>query len=137
AIRRACPRGPYLVAGYSAGGILAYEVAQQLFAGGGHVALLAMIDAEVPPELPRERTARRRRTPAEVFRFAKNVGWWILDDLRTSTAADLILRARSKARVLRGLLHRDAPLERGARKQVDIRDRLGVPRFPDNLVPWL
>ena len=137
AIRRVCPAGPYIVAGYSAGGILAYEIAQQLRAGRGHVALLAMIDAPVPPELPEEARPRRRWTPAEVFRFVKNVGWWIVDDLRTSTAADLLLRARSKARLLRGLLHRDVPLVHGAREQVDIRDRLGVPRLPDQFVPWL
>lgn len=137
AMRRVHPGGPYQVAAYSAGGILAYEVAQQLLAGGDRVALLAMIDAEVPPELPQQANRRRHWTPAEALRFTKNLAWWIVDDLLASNAADLLMRARSKARVLRARLHRDGPLVRGGRDQVDIRDRLGVPRLSERYVPWL
>jgi thioesterase domain-containing protein/acyl carrier protein len=40
--------GPYLVGGFSAGGIVAYEVAQQLSARGKQVALLVLFDASNP-----------------------------------------------------------------------------------------
>lgn len=51
-IRQIQPKGPYLLAGYSMGGILAYEIAQQLQSRGEGVALLAMIDSFAPrPEL--------------------------------------------------------------------------------------
>lgn len=39
------PQGPYLLGGYSAGAIIAFEVAQQLAAAGHIVELLALIDA--------------------------------------------------------------------------------------------
>jgi len=44
-IRSARPHGPYFIGGWSAGGTVAYEVARQLRAAGGDVALLAMFEA--------------------------------------------------------------------------------------------
>jgi amino acid adenylation domain-containing protein len=43
-IRRARPHGPYLLSGYSSGGWIAYEMAQQLMQQGETVSFLAMID---------------------------------------------------------------------------------------------
>jgi acyl transferase domain-containing protein/thioesterase domain-containing protein/acyl carrier protein len=48
AIRTVDPRGPYQLAGYSAGGVIALEMAQQLRRAGADVALLAMIDTLSP-----------------------------------------------------------------------------------------
>lgn len=45
AIRAIQPSGPYLLGGWSMGGIVAFEMAQQLQAQGQKVALLALIDA--------------------------------------------------------------------------------------------
>jgi acetoacetyl-CoA synthetase len=45
AIRQVQPRGPYLLAGYSLGGLVTLEMAQQLTAAGEKVALLAMLDS--------------------------------------------------------------------------------------------
>lgn len=42
------PKGPYRIVGLSFGGVLAYEVAQQLKAKGEKVAFLCMIDAVLP-----------------------------------------------------------------------------------------
>ena len=42
--------GPYLVAGFSAEGTLAYEVAQQLKAAGREVGLLVMVDTSCPAQ---------------------------------------------------------------------------------------
>lgn len=47
-IRTVQPKGPYLLAGFSAGGILAFEMAQQLQAQGQKVALLTMFDTKSP-----------------------------------------------------------------------------------------
>ncbi|HTS12527.1 MAG TPA: thioesterase domain-containing protein [Candidatus Limnocylindrales bacterium] len=44
AIRRQQPHGPYLVGGYCGGGLIAYEVAQQLRTAGEEIALLALFD---------------------------------------------------------------------------------------------
>jgi len=45
AIRRVQPHGPYLLAGYSLGGLVTLEMAQRLTAEGEKVALLAMLDS--------------------------------------------------------------------------------------------
>ncbi|WP_440030497.1 thioesterase domain-containing protein, partial [Chromobacterium amazonense] len=45
AIRRIQPQGPYHLAGWSIGGTIAYEMAQQLIKGGDAVAFLGMIDS--------------------------------------------------------------------------------------------
>jgi aspartate racemase len=44
-IRKIQPEGPYRVGGYSFGGLVAYEMAQQLEAQGERVALLALFDS--------------------------------------------------------------------------------------------
>jgi amino acid adenylation domain-containing protein len=98
-IRRAEPHGPYRIAGMSFGGIVAYEVAQQLRDAGEEVSFLGLIDAILPERsvqsrvdkvrrlvhLPREQQLRmvalklgsvlrgvlgRRNTPAEFMRHA-------------------------------------------------------------------
>jgi acetoacetyl-CoA synthetase len=45
AIKQVQPHGPYLLAGYSLGGLVTLEMAQQLTAVGEKVALLAMLDS--------------------------------------------------------------------------------------------
>jgi thioesterase domain-containing protein len=52
AIRAVQPEGPYLLGGSSFGGIVAYEIAQQLNAAGERVALLAMMDSPTPEQVP-------------------------------------------------------------------------------------
>jgi len=47
-IRRLQPRGPYRLAGFSIGGVIAFEVAQQLRASGQQVELLALLDSGAP-----------------------------------------------------------------------------------------
>ncbi|KAI5380299.1 Type I Iterative PKS [Alternaria postmessia] len=50
-IKRRQPQGPYLVGGWSAGGVMAYEVAQQLVNSGEKVENLVLIDAPCPVAL--------------------------------------------------------------------------------------
>jgi amino acid adenylation domain-containing protein len=47
-IQRVQPRGPYFLAGGSMGGLIAYEIAQQLHARGESIGLLAMMDTHGP-----------------------------------------------------------------------------------------
>lgn len=52
-VRMVQPEGPYYLAGHSLGGIMAYELAQQLQAQGQRVALLALLDSgPLPARLP-------------------------------------------------------------------------------------
>ncbi len=50
AIRRVQPDGPYLLGGWSMGGVVAYEMAQQLGAQGQQVSLLALMDSRPSAE---------------------------------------------------------------------------------------
>ncbi len=63
AIVAAAPAGPYHLAGWSLGGVVAFEIARQLSAEGREVGLLALLDVAPPPaggepEEPRHELAR-------------------------------------------------------------------------------
>ncbi|MEG3936130.1 amino acid adenylation domain-containing protein [Microcoleus sp. B13-B4] len=53
-IRAFQPQGSYLLAGHSGAGMVAFEIAQQLVAGGQKVAVLALLDAYSPQSLVHE-----------------------------------------------------------------------------------
>ena len=59
-LRTVQPHGPYLLGGFSGGGITAYEMAQQLLAEDEETALLVMLDTNVPgtPDISREDKVR-------------------------------------------------------------------------------
>jgi acyl-CoA synthetase (AMP-forming)/AMP-acid ligase II/thioesterase domain-containing protein/acyl carrier protein len=65
AIRADQPHGPYVLFGYSAGGIVAYEMAQRLIAAGERVELLALADIPLPKPLPTLRSRLRMLFSAE------------------------------------------------------------------------
>jgi thioesterase domain-containing protein/acyl carrier protein len=48
AIRTVQPRGPYFLGGWSLGGVVTYEMAQQFLAQGEPVGLLALLDSTIP-----------------------------------------------------------------------------------------
>jgi thioesterase domain-containing protein len=48
ALRRVQPSGPYFLGGWSFGGLVAFEMAQQLLSSGQQVALLAILDTSAP-----------------------------------------------------------------------------------------
>ena len=50
AIRNIQPQGPYLLGGYSLGGLVAMEMAQALQAAGEEVGLLALLDTQIQPK---------------------------------------------------------------------------------------
>lgn len=86
-IRRLQPEGPYLMAGYSGGGITAYEMAQQLRKVGQDVAVLAMLDTPLPvrPALSRPDKALikmaelRAKGPGYLAEWARNRWNWELE----------------------------------------------------------
>ncbi|MDQ2093166.1 type I polyketide synthase [Rhodalgimonas zhirmunskyi] len=51
-MRAVQPEGPYMLGGFSGGGIIAYEIAQQLKAAGEEVAMLVMLDTPLPQRRP-------------------------------------------------------------------------------------
>ncbi|WP_329214377.1 amino acid adenylation domain-containing protein [Streptomyces sp. NBC_01485] len=75
ALRGARPHGPYHLAGWSLGGLLAYEMAHQLRADGEEVATLTLLDSAYPgtTDVPADETALLE---------------WFHDDLARSAGAD-------------------------------------------------
>jgi amino acid adenylation domain-containing protein len=60
AMRTVQAHGPYYLGGYSLGGVIAFEMAQQLLSAQEEVAFLALFDAYNPARLPRRYTLARR-----------------------------------------------------------------------------
>jgi amino acid adenylation domain-containing protein len=70
-LKKAQPEGPYHLCGWSSGGVIAYEVAQQLKRRGDEVATLVLIDTRVSDEADRSIT----RDPALLLNlFALDFG---------------------------------------------------------------
>nr|ACX33963.1 putative non-ribosomal peptide synthetase [uncultured bacterium RM35] len=66
AVREVQPRGPYLLGGWSTGGVLAYEMARQLQAEREEVAWLGLMDT-VTPDAPALQSIDTSRLPLEVI----------------------------------------------------------------------
>jgi thioesterase domain-containing protein len=60
AMRGVQPHGPYFLGGYCTGGVIAFEMAQQLRAAGEEVGLLVLFDAYNPVRPPRHYTLAQR-----------------------------------------------------------------------------
>lgn len=81
AIRTVDSKGPYRIAGYSGGGVIAYEMAQMLRREGAAVELLVMFDTLAPEEVRAPVTTREkigllpRMTAPALSKLA--MGWFI------------------------------------------------------------
>ena len=71
-IRQLQPRGPYSLLGWSIGGLVAFETAQQLVAAGEDVAFLGLIETTPEVSLGRLRSA----LAANSFRLQFNLSEW-------------------------------------------------------------
>lgn len=67
-IKRIQPRGPYLLAGISYGGIIAVEMARKLRAAGEDIRLLALFDTRLPGALHAASGEEKMRRHREKFR---------------------------------------------------------------------
>ncbi|HEU4507241.1 MAG TPA: amino acid adenylation domain-containing protein [Pyrinomonadaceae bacterium] len=74
ALRVVQPHGPYLLAGHSMGGVIAFEMSQQLQQQGEQVALLALIDSWAPVYIPEHDDATL------LVQFARELGLSITRD---------------------------------------------------------
>ncbi|SFE45209.1 Acyl transferase domain-containing protein [Sulfitobacter brevis] len=102
-IRLVQPEGPYLLAGYSGGGITAYEMAQQLRAAGQEVASLVLLDTPLPvrPSLSRRDKALikiaeiRTKGPGYLMEWARNRWDWEMQK-RAAGRGDVLAPAGSE-----------------------------------------
>lgn len=77
ALRAVQPSGPYFLSGFCFGGLLAFEMAQQLQALGERVDFLAILDYRHPGD----RQPEFRWTPGGIFQFTRNAGYAAADFL--------------------------------------------------------
>jgi thioesterase domain-containing protein len=130
AIREIDAEGPYMLGGYSSGGVVALEMAQQLLAAGRKVAALVMLDSRFPGGTRTTRASGLR--VADMFR---NIPYWLLDDALRADRREIVARLRAKMRLvwarLGGLRGRRHPV------RPDIRDVLGLWQVPDWRREWL
>jgi thioesterase domain-containing protein len=97
ALRSAQPQGPYLLAGYSFGAIIAFEMALQLHAAGQRVDYLAILDQLAPGE-DRERWWNPAYTANVAFKFFR---WALAGFFRPGRAEHAAAVVRSLASFLR------------------------------------
>jgi amino acid adenylation domain-containing protein len=82
--------GPFQLGGFSLGGTVAFEMAQQLTAAGHRVSKLIIIDEPAtglgppPPQFQ------------SVARFLRNLGPWFSEEMRHNTAKQMVTRFRRK-----------------------------------------
>jgi thioesterase domain-containing protein len=89
-IRSVQPQGPYCIGGFSAGGVVAFEMARQLRAAGQEVAILALLDSRVE-------SAKQSTIEASKERLTRTVAF----NLRYAFHIGLLTFARQKFRNLR------------------------------------
>jgi amino acid adenylation domain-containing protein len=97
-IRRHQPEGPYLISGYSGGGLTAFEIARQLEQSGEVVAFLGVLDAYAPGFQPeREGHARARKMKdrltmlvTEPRRFLQRGLPWLRDKVLTDRLVEVL-----------------------------------------------
>jgi acyl transferase domain-containing protein/thioesterase domain-containing protein len=88
-LRAFCPRGPYLLGGASFGGLIAYEMAQQLSAQAAEPALLFLFDTSAPGSVQRVESTEKLRAFRQKLRdegfpylvrkaVKKGEHWWQL-----------------------------------------------------------
>jgi thioesterase domain-containing protein len=80
-LRAVQPSGPYRVAGFSSGGVVAYEIAQQLSGHGERVALLALLDSYAPRPMTVSRLAvelRRALRDRANVRMVQEIAYFLV-----------------------------------------------------------
>jgi amino acid adenylation domain-containing protein len=117
--------GPYRIGGYCSGGVIAYEMAQQLRAAGRDVALLVMLDTAAP-----DGHGSGPLTLRAAPQLVRNIMYWPVDDdfLASGPRAQLA-RLGGKLRLWRS---RAWALLRREQETVDIRDRFGLYLYPES-----
>jgi thioesterase domain-containing protein/acyl carrier protein len=112
-IQRVQPTGPYYLAGFCFGGVLAFEVARQLQSQDEDVALLALLDARYRPGLKPLRFPRLRRWAHHAGNLRSEGVGYLLKELRTRSEVDQRRRA-----ALRALENGDRKTNRAELKEV-------------------
>ncbi|WP_287885624.1 MULTISPECIES: type I polyketide synthase [Paracoccus] len=93
-LRQVQPEGPYLIGGFSGGGLTAYEMARQLRAAGEEVAMLVMLDTPLPL---REPVGRKDRLMIRLGELREGGPGFVWKWLRDRVAYEFRRRSKAKA----------------------------------------
>jgi amino acid adenylation domain-containing protein len=94
-IRKVQPNGPYLLGGYSFGGLVSYEIARRLDAAGEEIALLALFDSFYPAEPARVRIrAARYRIQQVLSRGMGHILLKLKEKSHSLTSRRIIIRGK-------------------------------------------
>jgi thioesterase domain-containing protein len=96
------PEGPYYIGGYSAGGVMALEVARQIEQNGQAVAMLALLDSSIEPKI--QMLVKSRQIARAYRRVRGIVAFNIHSASKTGLAEYTYLNARAQARGVRDSL---------------------------------
>lgn len=97
-VRRLAPHGPYYLAGFSSGSLIAYEMAQQLHRAGQAVAMLAILDRSAPGYLaPRAPAITRIGLHLRVLRTLHGRAAWAYLLARLRGIGRRLLRLEGRA----------------------------------------
>ena len=114
-IRARQPQGPYFIAGYSLGGLVAYEVAGRLRTAGEVIAWLGLLDSCEPSEvIRRRRSARTQRAQHEGHPLRRlNVGMrvWLYGRLHWLHPHQFDLAGATAITLRHSVVAHDAPLD--------------------------
>lgn len=100
AVRSVDPDGPYRLGGFSGGGVIAFEMAQQLTAAGERIGLLGMIDTLSPTAARRPLSWYMRLRLSLSFKFGKNRK--DPAELRRLGLREAVMTARVREKLARG-----------------------------------
>lgn len=114
-IRTVQAKGPYYLGGYCFGGVLAYEIARQLYEQGETVGLLALLESVAP----KSGNLEIRRIPSLAIHLLKNLPGWLLAIARRP--GEYLPRVRRKLRGVRKRILRKV-LPRTVAKPLDAED---------------
>ena len=107
AIRQLQPQGPYYIGGWSFGGLVAFEMAQQLRQAGQKVALLAVLDTLAP--IPANKPSFWQGCKFLLTTTARSIGAFLLDYLSVLASNQFNSNERAKStKNWRGVLERAA-----------------------------
>jgi oxalate---CoA ligase len=104
AIRALQPQGPYFLGGLSFGGLIAFEMAQQLYAQRQQIALLALFDTYAPDYLG----AASRTVQYKLYHFLQRVDFH-LGNILYFKAQDKQIYLRERLKVIQQRLRQHFP----------------------------
>jgi amino acid adenylation domain-containing protein len=113
-------QGPFLLGGYSSGGIIAFEIAQQLQAQGHGVAFLAILDEEAP------RAAHRSWDPGFVIRFMGDLPYWFVDHVIKRPITEVVADIQRHLKRIAKTIIRTVLKSRAPAFQIEVHDEVDL-----------